>query len=68
MERNDLPREYLLAKLEMVMPLFEEARDALPAITEHHRKLRGISKTLADRMDVAGAFTFEDFERIERGE
>ena len=58
-----LPHAYLLAKLAMVMPLFQEARDALPAITEAQRRLHGISLTLADRMDIAGTFSLEDYER-----
>ena len=41
-------------RLQAMMPLFEEARDALPAITETARKLRGISASLADRMDEVG--------------
>lgn len=57
-----LPRGYLERKLELVMPLLEEARDALPAITERSRKLRGISSTLADRMDVAGTYSMTDWE------
>lgn len=43
-------------RLKAMLPLFEEARDALPAITEHSRKLRGISLTLADRMDDVGIY------------
>lgn len=56
-----LPHAYLLAKLAMVMPLFQEARDALPAITEAQRKLHGLSLTLADRMDIAGTFSLDDW-------
>lgn len=37
-----------------MLPLFEEARDALPAITKTSARLRGISPTLADRMDRVG--------------
>jgi hypothetical protein len=59
-----LPHAYLLAKLAMVMPLFQECRDALPAITETRRTLHGISKTLADRMDVAGTFSLADWEAL----
>lgn len=58
-----LPRAYLLAKLAMVMPLFQEARDALTAITEAQRKRRGISATLADRMDVAGTYSIDDWNK-----
>lgn len=58
-----LPPRYMLAKLQMVMPLFQEARDALTAITEPMRKLRGISLSLADRMDEAGTYSQADWER-----
>lgn len=56
-----LPPAYMLAKLQMVIPLFQEARDALTALTEQQRKLRGISPTLADRMDEAGTFSVDDW-------
>ena len=56
-----LPPEYMLAKLAMVMPLFQEARDALCAITEVQRKMHGISLTLADRMDYAGTYSLDDW-------
>lgn len=56
------PPSYMLAKLRMVMPLFQEARDALTAITETQRKLHGISPTLADRMDDAGTFSLDDWQ------
>lgn len=42
------------ARLKAMLPLFEEARDALCAITEAQRRLHGISPTLADRMDDVG--------------
>jgi Lon protease-like protein len=54
---------YLAAKLAMVVPLFEEARDALCAITETQRKLHRISSTLADRMDEAGTYSIEKWKR-----
>ena len=60
-----LPPAYMLAKLQMVMPLFDEARDALTAITEQQRKLRGISPTLADRMDAAGTYSLDDWEHAQ---
>ncbi|MGA0608880.1 hypothetical protein [Caldimonas sp. KR1-144] len=47
-------REALEARLAEIMPLFVEARDALPAISEAARKLHGISPTLAERMDAVG--------------
>ena len=58
-----LSYQYLLAKLAMVIPLFQEARDALTAIREDQRILHGISKTLADRMDIAGTFSLNDWLR-----
>lgn len=60
---EELPNAYMLAKLKMVMPLFQEARDALTAIRETQRVLHGISATLADRMDDAGTFSLEDWNR-----
>ena len=57
-----LPHAYLLAKLAMVMPLLEEARDALCALTVPQCKLHHISMSLADRMDIAGTFSLEDWE------
>lgn len=56
-----LPYGYLVEKLTRVIPLFEEARDALTAITETQRRLRNISPTLADRMDAAGTYTEDDW-------
>jgi len=44
----------LEARLDAMMPLFEEARDALPAIPLASAKLRGIRLDLADRMDDVG--------------
>lgn len=56
-----LPHAYLFEKLAMVMPLFQEARDALTAIREDQRIRHGISATLADRMDAAGTFSLDDW-------
>jgi len=42
------------ARLEAMLPLFEEARGALCAISTTSMRLHGISPTLADRMDVVG--------------
>lgn len=56
-----LPPLYMLAKLSMVMPLFQEARDALTAINESQRKLHGIRADLADRMDEAGTYSLDDW-------
>jgi hypothetical protein len=60
---RELPHAYMLAKLAMVIPLFEEARDALPALNEIQRIRHGISATLADRMDIAGTFSIEDWQK-----
>lgn len=57
-----LPHAYLLAKLAMVMPLFQEARDALTALNAQQRATHGISKTLADRMDIAGTYSIDDWQ------
>ena len=56
-----LPPAYMLAKLAMVMPLFQEARDALTALSEPQRVRHGISKTLAGRMDIAGTYSLDDW-------
>jgi len=44
----------LRARLAAIMPLFEEARDALCALRPMQVKLHNISPTLADRMDDVG--------------
>jgi len=41
-------------RLDAMMPLFQEARDALCAISTVSAKLHGVSPTLADRMDDVG--------------
>jgi hypothetical protein len=41
-------------RLTAMLPLFQEARDALPAITLASAQLRGIRLDLADRMDDVG--------------
>ena len=46
--------DYYKWRLEEIIPLFQEARDALTAITVVQMKLHNISPSLADRMDVAG--------------
>lgn len=58
-----LPHAYLLKKLRIVMPLFEEARDALTVITESQRIRAGIRHTLAERMDAAGTYNLADWEK-----
>lgn len=61
---ESLPQAYLIKKLAMVMPLFEEARDALTAISEQQRAVRCISPTLADRMDMAGTYSIDDWRDV----
>ena len=46
--------EFYKWKLNKVMPLFQEARDALCALTVTQVRLHNISPSLADRMDSAG--------------
>ena len=41
-------------RLSDMLPLFQEARDALPAIKLTAAELRGIRLDLADRMDAVG--------------
>lgn len=64
---ESLPPEYMLAKLQLVMPLFQDARDALTAITEQQRKAHGISASLAERMDEAGTFSLDDWTAAKAG-
>ena len=47
-------RDALKRRLAAMMPLFQEARDALPCITLAQAKLRGLRLDLADRMDDVG--------------
>lgn len=56
-----LPRAYLLHRLQTIVPLFQEARDAISTITELQRRLHGISPTLAERMDAAGTYNVADW-------
>jgi hypothetical protein len=57
-----LPPAYMLAKLAMVVPLLQEARDALCALREDQRVRHGIAKNLADRMDAAGTYSLDDWQ------
>jgi hypothetical protein len=54
---------YYRWRLQEIIPLFEEARDALTALTVAQCKLRNIDLTLGDRMDRAGTRTRSDYER-----
>lgn len=57
------PREYLLHKLEMVMPLFQEARDALTCISVAQRILNKLAPDLAFRMDEAGTYNLDKWKK-----
>jgi hypothetical protein len=59
------PPAYMHAKLQLMIPLFQEARDAICAITETQRKAHGISPTLAERMDAAGTFSLDDWQKLD---
>jgi hypothetical protein len=48
--------EAMKRRLQDMVPLFEEARDALPAISTTSARLRGIRLDLADRMDAVGDY------------
>ena len=50
---NEL-QQALEARLAEIMPLFEEARDALTAITLASAKLHRVDLSLAERMDEVG--------------
>ena len=55
-------KAYLTQRLDEIIPLFEEARDALPAISLTSAKQNHVDLSLADRMDVAGTRTREEFD------
>ena len=55
--------EYLRWKLGLVLPVFQEARDALTAILTTQLRLYNISPTLAERMDYAGVSGKEEWHR-----
>lgn len=63
-----LPAAYLTAKLIMVMPVMQEARDALTALTVAQRQMYGIAPDLAARMDRAGTFSLDDWKAEQPGE
>lgn len=54
--------EYYKWRLKEIIPLFEEARDALTAISMPSARLHGLDLSLAIRMDAAGTRTREDFD------
>ena len=53
---------YFKHRLQTIIPLFEEARDALPAITLASAKLRGLDLSLGARMDEAGTYCREQWD------
>lgn len=53
-------------RLEEILPLFEEARDALPAITLATARLHRVDLSLGERMDRAGTRTREDFKAAQQ--
>lgn len=55
---------YLRWRLETIIPLFQDARDALTAIPLASAKLRGLDLSLADKMDAAGTATREQFDAM----
>lgn len=62
MRRDAADAAYYKWRLTEIMPLFEEARDALPAITLPSAKLHHIDLSLGVRMDAAGTRTREEFD------
>ena len=62
-EQTDEARDaaYYRWKLERVIPVMQEARDALCALTVAQIKLHNISPTLANRMDYAGEANAETY-------
>jgi len=55
---------YYKWRLSEILPLFQEARDALPAISQTSARLHNLSLTLGDRMDVAGTRTRKEFDAL----
>jgi DNA-binding ferritin-like protein len=51
--------DYYKCRLTEIMPLFQDARDAITAIPRHSAKLHRIDLNLADKMDAAGTRTRE---------
>jgi len=57
-------RDYLRWRLREIMPLFEEARDALCAISLVAAKAYRVDLSLGSRMDAAGTRTREEFDAM----
>lgn len=55
-------KAYLTWRLQSAIPLLQEARDALPAISKTLARLHNVRLDLADRMDEAGTATREQFD------
>ena len=58
--------EYFKHRLKTIIPIFQEARDALTALTVTQVQLHGISLSLADRMDEAGTYNRENYDAEQR--
>lgn len=54
--------DYYKWRLKEIIPLFEKARDALPAISLVNAKLHGLDLSLGDKMDAAGTKPRADFD------
>ena len=65
-EREDSERErdYLLWRMREIIPLFEEARDALCAISLVAATAYRVDLSLGARMDAAGTRTREEFDAM----
>ena len=55
-------RDYLRWRMREIIPLFEEARDALCAISLVAATAYRVDLSLGSRMDAAGTRTWEEFE------
>ena len=58
---------YCKWRLNEIIPLFEEARDALTSISLASAKLHNLRLDLGDRMDRAGTRTREEFDALSEG-
>lgn len=59
--------EFYKWRLKAIIPLFQDARDAITAIPLHVAKLRGLDLELGNRMDAAGTATREQFDALRAG-
>lgn len=58
----EVDADYYVWRLQVILPIFQEARDALPAISLASAKLYRVDLSLGDRMDKAGTATRDDFD------